>query len=153
MSTDYDDILGPDPLPIDPPVDERSEKAIQNDSLVNLSGLPNSIFWRQNTGQAWQGMRVKCRTGQTVRIEPGMVVLRQARPIKFGLEGSGDIMGASDGTPVAVELKTVSGRQRVTQGNFQTAWEKAGGIYVVARSPLEAVTFVRQRLTSRKGTT
>ena len=74
-----------------------------------------------------------------VRIEPGMVVLRNARPIKFGLPGSGDILGAHAGRPVAVEMKDERGAQRELQKNFERSWVKAGGIYILARSSEEAV--------------
>jgi hypothetical protein len=72
-----------------------------------------------------------------------MVILRHARPVKFGLEGSGDIIGAAHGRPLAVETKADAGRQRETQMMFERAWVKAGGIYVLARSADEALQAVR----------
>lgn len=116
----------------------RSEKSEQNDALMLLSALDRSLFYRQNTGQAWQGTPVDKATGDYIRIEPGMRILRNARPIRFGLEGSGDIMGAYDGRPVAVEMKSATGRQREMQRYFEQAWTKAGGIYVLARTAEEA---------------
>ena len=116
----------------------RSEKAIQNDILMDLSALDGGIFWRNNSGQAWQGQKLEKPTGSYVKIEPGMVVLAQARPIRFGLEGSADIVGAYGCRPVAVEVKKDGGRQAQVQRYFERAWVKAGGIYVLARSVDEA---------------
>lgn len=148
--TDFDDLLGEDSLPID----LRSEKAIQNDGLVALSARPNSIYFRNNTGQAWQGRQVRAKVGGWVKFEEGMVVLRGARPISFGLEGSGDVLGADSGFPVAVEFKDADGRQRKQQILFGEAWERAGGIYVLARTVHEAKnkvgTEVARRLVARK---
>lgn len=116
----------------------RSEKAIQNDILMDLSALDGGVFWRNNTGQAWQGQRLNLAPGAMVHMEPGMVVLRGARPIDFGLKGSADIMGAYCQRPVAVEVKTETGRQETDQRYFEQAWVKAGGLYVLARSVDEA---------------
>ena len=117
----------------------RLEKPIQNDILMDLSALDGGIFWRNNTGQAWQGKRVDLAPGAYVRIEPGMVVLKQARPIRFGLEGSSDIIGAYSRRAVAVEVKREKGgRMESSQPHFRDAWVKAGGLYVLARSVEEA---------------
>lgn len=129
--------------------DNRSEKSIQNEGLIGLSSEPDSLVFRNNTGQAWQGNQVKSPTGSFVKVEPGMVILREARPVKFGLPGSADVLGAMQGCPVAVEFKTLTGRQSDQQGMFGAAWRKAGGIYVLARSPDEAVTKVRFEIKAR----
>lgn len=72
-----------------------------------------------------------------------MVILRDARPTKFGLNGSGDIIGCIRGRAVAVETKTESGRQRPTQEIFERQWTRAGGLYVLARTAEEAVDRVQ----------
>jgi hypothetical protein len=145
VTTAYDDLLGAD---LD--IDTRSEKAIQNDALVRLSAHPDSLYWRQNTGQAWQGQRLRLKVGQTFRVEHQMVILRSARPVSFGLEGSGDIMGAEQGVPVAVEMKDRDGQQRKSQEIFERCWTKAGGIYVLARTAAEASNGVRRALQAGK---
>lgn len=127
----------------------RSEKSIQNEGLVALSAEPDAMVWRNNTGQAWQGEPVKAAIGSFVKIETGMMVLRNARPVKFGLPGSADVLGAVQGYPVAVEFKTLSGRQSDQQALFARAWRKAGGIYVLARSPDDAVNHVRAEIATR----
>jgi len=124
----------------------RSEKSILNETLVDVSALPGALVWRNNTGQAWQGVQREARIGQFVKVEPGMVILENARPINFGLKGSGDIIGAIQQHPLAVETKTETGRQSEGQTRFQRAWERVGGIYVLARSPQDAVAQIKERL-------
>jgi hypothetical protein len=116
-----------------------SEKAIQNDILIAVSALPSTMVWRNNTGMAWQGEPMKAQPGALVRVEPGMKILRNARPIEFGLEGSGDILGACNGRPLAIEVKDSEGYQSEQQKTFERVWTAAGGIYVLARSPEAAV--------------
>ena len=72
-------------------VDDRSEKAIQNDILVDMSGWESTMVFRNNTGMAWQGVKQKVRVGDVVTVTPGMVILKAARPVKFGLEGTADL--------------------------------------------------------------
>lgn len=144
MATEFDDLLGG-------PTDLRSEHAIQNDALVCVSAIPDSLFYRNNTGSAWQGQRVRLKPGQMYRYEQGMVVLREGRPISFGLDGSGDLMGSAQGVPVAVEMKDSDGRQRKSQQFFERAWVKAGGIYVLARSAAEAERKVLDAIVARSG--
>lgn len=139
MSTDFDDILGGAEL-----IDDRSEKAIQNDTLVELYRvfMPlGCFFWRENTGTAWQGKKVK--------HDKDVLVLAEARPIKFGLEGIADIMGQVQGLAIAIEMKDSVGRQRKQQKLFEVAWVKAGGAYILARTVAEAVAGVRHALAQR----
>lgn len=117
----------------------RSEKAILNDTLMAVSALPDTIIYRQNTGQAWQGRPINRPIGEYVRIEHGMKILADARPVNFGIEGCGDAVGAHRGRPLQIETKTATGRQREAQIIFERAWVKAGGIYILAREPAQAV--------------
>lgn len=128
----------------------RSEKAIQNEGLIALTGEPESFFYRSNTGQAWQGRRVEVPVGQMVRMKPGMVILEDGRPVRFGVNGLGDVNGAQMGVPVSVEFKTTIGRQSDQQANFARAWRNAGGVYVLARSPEDAVLKVREAVGKRR---
>lgn len=116
-----------------------SEKADLNATLCRVSALPDTICHRQNTGQAWQGTPVTAAIGDTVRVRPGMKILADARPIDFGVPGGGDIAGCRRGIAFQIEQKTRTGSQRDQQRIFQSAWEKAGGIYILARSPSQAV--------------
>jgi hypothetical protein len=123
-----------------------SERRILAETLCAVTAMPETMARRNNTGQAWQGRRVEGRVGSAVRLEPGMVILRNARPVRFGLEGSGDIIGATHRRPLAVETKTDSGAQRDVQIMFERAWVKAGGIYILARSAEEACEKIEQAL-------
>jgi hypothetical protein len=116
-----------------------SEKRILNEGLIAVSALPDLLCWRNNTGQAWQGTRLNVPVGGTLRITAGMVVLQDARPITFGLPGSGDILGVAPGFGFALEAKTDTGRQSDQQKKFQAAFERAGGRYGLFRSADEAV--------------
>ncbi|AYJ85761.1 hypothetical protein D3Y57_06980 [Sphingomonas paeninsulae] len=121
---------------------DRSEKAIMNASLVEVSSLPETLAWRNNTGMAWQGIQRPVRKGQTLIVQAGMVVLMEARPITFGLPGSGDILGVNAGRAFALEAKTLTGKQHETQLRFQAAFERAGGLYGVFRSEEEALAIL-----------
>lgn len=120
-------------------MDNRSEHAILNDTLLQVSALPNTLVYRQNTGTAWQGTPVNVPPGEYIRVRPGMKILANARPIDFGLEGAGDAIGVTNEKAFQIETKTATGRQREMQKLFQKAWEKAGGIYILARSPGDAI--------------
>lgn len=85
--------------------------------LVAVSSLPESLFYRNNTGE-----------GEL-----------RGRWIAFGLRGSGDIMGCYRGRAVAIECKARKGRLAKSQKDFRVAWERAGGLYIVARSVEDAV--------------
>lgn len=124
----------------------KSEKAILNETLVDVTALPDSVFFRNNTGMAWQGREVDVRIGSKVTVESGMKILREARPVHFGLLGSGDILGAVMRRPVALEIKDEFGQQTADQKTFQRLWEKAGGIYILARSRDDALAQLLIRL-------
>lgn len=118
----------------------RSEQSILHEHLVGLSALDETICWRNNTGQAWQGNQHHAAIGQFVKVEPGMVILREARPVKFGVKGSADIIGSTRGIPLAVETKKQGGRQSEDQQRFQRQWERAGGTYILSMSLDDTLT-------------
>lgn len=122
---------------------QRSEHAEQNDALMRITALADVFAYRQNTGQAWQGRPVDVPIGEYVRVTPGMKILADARPISFGLEGAGDIVGHRRGKAFQVEMKTATGSQREKQKTFERVWVQRGGIYILARSAEEAVDGVR----------
>lgn len=121
-----------------------SEKSILNDTLIECTKLSDTLLYRQNTGQAWQGNVADVVVGEYVRVEPGMKIIRQARPISFGLPGAGDIVGQRRGKAVQIEMKTLTGPQRKLQINFELQWVKRGGVYILARSADEAVDALRR---------
>lgn len=123
---------------------KRSEKAIQNDVLVKVTALPETMAWRNNSGEAWQGKRARFYPGTDIPVPPGTVVLVDARPVSFGLTGSADIIGATAGRPLAIEVKDATGRQSEEQIRFQVAWEKVGGLYLLVRDPDDAARRVAE---------
>lgn len=116
----------------------RSESGILAETLIEVSALPDTLVYRQNTGQAWQGKPVHAAVGTYIRVEPRMKILAEARPINFGLPGAGDIVGVSRGRPLQVETKTLTGPQREAQKLFERQWVRCGGLYILARSANDA---------------
>lgn len=109
------------------------------EALVALSSAGH-LAWDNQTGSGWVGKFIN-------RTAIGRVILDRARPISFGLPGSADIIGVLvDGTPLAAEAKTGSGRQRPNQAKFQTAWEKRRGFYIVFRSVDELMGVIGDRI-------
>lgn len=101
------------------------ETSIQKKILLAVSkAFYPGIFWRQNAG------KVKTADGYWVELGP---------------DGIADIVGflPDDGRSVFIECKRKTGKQRETQEGFQKAARRGGAIYVVARSPEEAVDRVR----------
>ena len=98
----------------------KSEANIQNEILIALSKA-GCLVWRQDTG-AYK--------------DP-----KSGRLIRYGLcKGSSDIIGlCADGTFLAVEVKTATGRIRPEQETFIAAVKRAGGRAGVARSVDEAL--------------
>jgi hypothetical protein len=108
-------------------------------ALIALSERGH-LAWDNQTGTGWVGKFIN-------RTPIGRVILDKARPISFGLPGSADILGVlADGTPLAAEAKTGSGRQQKNQHDFQTAWEKRGGFYIVFHSLDELLGAISDRI-------
>lgn len=102
---------------------DTTETPVLSAVLVALSVLPETMLWRHNSGAA-----------RTV----------DGRWIKFGLTGSGDIIGCHQGRAIAIETKRPKGgRFSESQINFSIAWRKAGGLYIPARSAEEALDALR----------
>ena len=122
-----------------------AESDLLRQILRTHGARPDMRLFRNNVGQAWVGEAQRIdRPHQTVWLNPGDVVLRNARPLHAGLcPGSPDLVGwrvvQTDRGPVAqfagVEVKT--GRQRPTkaQRQFLDTLTAFGGLAVVARDP------------------
>lgn len=140
----------------------KSEHRIQAETLVAVTAQPDTMAWRNNTGTAWQGQKISRAPGAMVKVERGMVILLDARPISFGLEGSPDIIGSQlldadrvrqllarhgdalrIGQAFGLELKAQRGRLEDSQPRFARAWQRAGGLYGVPRSVEEALRVLR----------
>ena len=96
------------------------ESDIQAAILIYVTSLPGSYGFRMNTGAVKDGDRF----------------------IRYGVKGQPDIFLILKGRFVGIEVKTKTGRQSNDQKNWQRNCERAGGIYILARS----VDDVRDRL-------
>jgi len=100
-------------------------------------------LFRQNVGQGWTGNATRIARPTTVTLQPGDVVIRNARPLHAGLcTGSSDLIGWTqrDGAAVftALEVKTATGRATPEQRQFVDAVSGAGGVAGIVRSVDEA---------------
>lgn len=113
--------------------------------MLKLGTKPWLKIWRNNTGQAWNGVRVSLKKGSRVVdsmgrvlvVENDDILIRRAHPVNFGLKGSGDIAGiiAPKGTVIYIETKYGRYKQTEQQKLFAKMIESMGGFYIVARDP------------------
>lgn len=72
------------------------------------------------------------------RINVGLFrpVSGNAGVVRSAPEGTPDLLGVMgpNGKAFAIEVKAPKGKQRTAQVAWQHAWEKRGGIYILARS-------------------
>lgn len=81
--------------------------------LLEFGSRKNIRLWPNNTGK----------------------IAVEKRFIKFGLNGSADIIGiASDGIFISIEVKTGESKQTTAQKRFEAMINNFNGIYFVARS-------------------
>ena len=99
-----------------------------NDVLIAATALPESMFWRANTG---------------VAVTPSRNVVR------FNLPGTPDIVGVLRGRGVGIECKTGGGRLNKDQITWRKNWLRGHGLYIVARS-VDQVLAELQSATSLK---
>lgn len=90
----------------------KSEHDIQALILIYVTSLPDTFAFRMNTGKARMGGRF----------------------VTFGIPGQPDIFAIIRGRFVGIEVKTATGRQSKDQKNWQRNCERAGGLYILARS-------------------
>lgn len=92
-----------------------NEHCIQNSILLAIGSLPWLRVWRNNTGA---------------------LLDRNNKLVKFGLQGSADIIGMMkpNGRFIAIEVKTQKGMQTASQRRVQKMVEDMGGLYILARS-------------------
>lgn len=108
----------------------NGETNIQNTILLATGERSDTFAWRNQTGvfRAMDGDRV----------------------VKVGIVGAPDILsvvavtitpemvGKTIGVAVGIEVKTAKGKQADDQKKWQRAFEKKGGVYLLARSKQEA---------------
>ncbi len=94
--------------------------------------------------------RLKTREAPTLRACLQFLQLNGIAAWRVNTQGIADIIGIAPSrtierpgigpvtlrqpTPLAVEVKSQDGRQSVYQRQFQEEWERAGGLYVLARN-------------------
>lgn len=128
-------------------------------AILRAFGRGAVRLFRINVGQAWTGRQVIQGRGQTVRLERGDVLLRQAHPLRTGVpNGYADLTGwrSVEVTPdmvgrrlavfAAVEVKAPKGRPTAEQVNFLRVVSEAGGFAGIARSVDEAGEILSQGL-------
>lgn len=113
-----------------------TERAVQNGILTALSAA-GGLWYRQNSALAWVGVTV--RGPRAVALGPNDVVVRDARPLRASIPGASDLIGCAGGRFVAVEVKSATGRVSEPQRVYRAAVERAGGVYVIAREPGDAL--------------
>ncbi len=97
----------------------QRESDIQRAILTALAGRADLRIWRQNTGAA------RRKSGALVR---------------FGVPGQADLSGIlTDGRRLEIEVKTARGKQSDQQIAYQEMIREYGGVYILARSPEDAI--------------
>jgi hypothetical protein len=95
----------------------HKESYVKSKILMDLGAHPDLMLFNNPTGTFFTA------NGTAIRIN---------RP------GAADVIGIWrrpwGGQAIAIEVKTETGRQSPDQKIWQSAWERAGGIYVLARS-------------------
>lgn len=134
------------------------ETALMHHVMLALTKIGARLL-RNNRGDAWMGNAMPIRLDGMVHVQPGDVVIRNARRVSFGVGGNGgsDLIGFVPYTVkpsdvgrelaifAAVEVKTDTGRVSAEQRSFLAAIETAGGIAVVARDPEKAADEVMRK--------
>lgn len=70
-----------------------------------------------------------------IRINTGVYLsLDGQRHVRSAPNGTPDLLGIAYERPLAIETKARRGKHADDQIKFQRAWEKNGGIYILARS-------------------
>lgn len=102
------------------------EREIKADTLVRLNRIPGVWAANHPTGVG--------------------LTLDGSRVIRFGIEGSGDILASLAGRLAWFETKTETGRQSDSQRRFEAAMRRLGIIYELVRSVDEAEERARYHL-------
>lgn len=128
-----------------------SDRAFLNRILLACA-RENVRLFRQSVGLGWIGRSWRAPSRQTVTVEPGDVVIRQARPFKTGVEGMSDLGGwrTIEITPdmvgqkiaqvVQFEAKEGTGRLTPEQKNWLDQVSKAGGVAAEIRALDDALS-------------
>lgn len=112
-----------------------SERELLNQLMLALSNAGHRVF-RNQSGRGWLGQSQRFSRRQRITVEPGDVLVRNARVVRSGLTpGASDLIGwTSDGRFLAIEGKTAHARLTDEQANFIRQARSAGGVAMEARS-------------------
>jgi len=83
-----------------------------------------------------------------IRNNSGAIVIRNksgSRYITFGKKGSPDLLVWVQGKSIALEVKTLKGRQSASQKEWQSKFEKLGGEYYIVHSIEEVRKIIEKR--------
>lgn len=134
----------------------KLEHAIQNEIRNALT--EECHLFRANVGVGWQGVGRPFKTPHpiTVNMNPGDVLLRQARPFDTGLPPgfadtfgwvpvvvSPEMVGQTVAVFIGLEIKSQTGAVRDNQIAFVEAVKRAGGRAGFARSVEDARDIIR----------
>ena len=103
--------------------------------MLEVGCRPDVLIWKQPVGlfRSLNDPSRKVFVGQPGQSDAIGVVAVTITP---------DMVGKTIGVAIAPEFKTLTGRQRQTQIDFQTAFEARGGIYELIRSPQQMADLV-----------
>lgn len=108
------------------------ETNIANEILLELGGVNGGcLAWKQVTGN----FRAMDNPERIVSVgTPGLSDIMTVVPVTV----TSDMVGKTLGLAVAIEVKTLTGKQRKAQQLWQLAMERRSGIYLIARSAQQA---------------
>jgi hypothetical protein len=134
---------------------DQAELPLQRRIRRTLGSRQDTRIFRNNVGMAWTGNARRVTSPETIRVYPGDVVIRRARPFHGGLAtGSADLIGwravtvtpemvgATVGAFVSLEVKTPDGSLTKDQRAWQAMTERHGCITGVPRSVEDAVAII-----------
>ena len=115
---------------------------------ISLSTVGARVF-RNNVGLGWIGKSFHIEKEQTIKVYPGDVVIRAARPLHAGLiKDSADLIGfaTQGGKFVSCEVKVPGEKPSKEQFDWLAAVNAAGGIAIWADSPDSAISKYMQAI-------
>ena len=111
---------------------DQTEGEIQHD-IIELLRVAFPLAWFE-----------RCNTG---------MVRKNGRVIRFGLgKGCADVIGCMLGMMIAIEVKKPGKPLDPDQIRWWARHESAGGVYILAHSPQEAVELLKLSVAKRRAT-
>lgn len=114
----------------------NAETNIQNSIIIAIGGRADAMAWRNQSGcfRAMDNPDRIIQVGQLGSPDVLSVVAVTITP---------EMVGQTIGVAVGIEVKTDKGKQSEQQKKWQRAFEKKGGIYLLARSQEQAESAVQ----------